>query len=284
MTEIAQIAHQNTDDVILKTPSSVLDKDTEEKFRARRWSFTLNNYTEEEIAHITHQNDCKWCIGMEEGEEGTKHLQGYVEIPNAKAFKTMKKRIGERAHIAPAIKSRQANLNYCRKDGCMLIDDFPIVKKYTGDDLPKKEDLFEWQKIILNIISEKPDDRVIYWFYEPIGSSGKSKFGKYLAFHHKNVCLTTATKSADILTAVSEEYNTYILDFPRTLGGDYCPFTAIEQLKNGFITDSKLKKQSRILMFDPPHIIIFSNYPPELKKLSIDRWRVYNIYHNRWEH
>lgn len=279
----AQIAQERTEPVILKTPGSVLETDANLGFRSRRWSFTLNNYTTEETAHIAQYFEHCWCVGMEVGEEGTPHLQGYVEIPNPKALTSLKRIVGERAHLEPAYKHRTANLQYCRKGGNMLRDDFPTLKKYCGEDLPKKEDLFDWQLTILKILDEKPNNREVYWFYEDTGNTGKSMFGKYLCYHKKNVCLLTCTKSADILTAVDEQYDTYILDFPRTLGVDYCPYTAIEQLKNGFITDAKLKKKARIMMFDPPHVIIFSNHKPELSKLSRDRWRVYNIHTGIWE-
>lgn len=252
--------------------------------RSRKWSFTLNNFTEEEITqlHSTFQN-CKIIFGEETGESGTPHLQGYLEFTDAKTMTSVKKILGtDRVHLEPAKKNRQANINYCSKEGNVLRDDFSTT--YTGRDLPKKNDLYPWQTDILALISETPDDRSIHWFYEPHGNSGKSKFGKYLCFHCPNVCLTTATKSNDILTCVEEQYDTYILDFPRTLGSDYCPYTALEQLKNGFITDAKLKKKARRLLFNPPHVIVFSNYPPDKSKLSMDRWKIFNIYTNTWEH
>ena len=128
----------------------------------------------------------------------------------------------------------------------MIWNDWPEFEDeiipYTGEDLPKLEDLYEWQQDLLARIQTKPDDRHVYWYYEPTGTMGKTKFGKYLTYHHKKVRMITATKSADILTCVHMRYNTYILDFPRTLGPEFCPFAAIEQVKNGFITDSKLKK------------------------------------------
>jgi len=281
--EITQITHENTESVILNNMDSVVPPGTEENFRSRRWSFTLNNYTEEEITHITHYNDHMWCVGVEVGENGTPHLQGYIEIPNGKTLKTMKKIIGNRAHLEPAIKHKEANLIYCRKNGNMLRDDFPCIKKYCGEDLPKKNELYDWQLIILDILKQKPEHRKIYWFYEEKGNAGKSMFGKYLCYHNKNIIMSTCTKSADILTMVDEQYDTYIFDFPRTLGPNYCPYTAFEQLKNGYVTEAKLKKKARKIMMNPPHVIVFSNYGPDWTKLSFDKWKVYNIFNKKWE-
>lgn len=278
---MAQMAQDGTTAVILKDKAVVLQSHAEEKFRSRRWSFTLNNYTENEMAQMTQFSE-KIVCGKEMGENGTPHLQGYIELKNPRTLSGLKKQLNiPRIHLEPSYKNRQANINYCVKENEIIRNDFGKV--YKGNDLPKEDDLYDWQKYIVELIKKRADDRHVYWFYEEYGNSGKSKFGKYLCFHNKNVCLTTATKSADILTAVNECYDTYILDFPRTLGQDYCPYTAIEQLKNGFITDSKLKKESRILMFDPPHVIIFSNNPPDRSKLSKDRWCVFNIHTNLWE-
>lgn len=277
---MAQMAQQNTDAVILKNRASDLNTDAEQKFRSRNWSFTLNNYTEKHVEKIMAQNIGKIIVGKETGNSGTKHLQGYLELTNPRTLTGLKKALEiNEIHLEPSYKNRHANMNYCLKDNDILRNDFGLI--YTGQDLPKLDDLYDWQKLILSIIDKPPDDRYVYWFYEPVGNSGKSKFGKYLAFHHK-VSLLTATKSADILTAVDDKFTTYVLDFPRHME-QYFPYNAMEQLKNGFITDSKLKKSARTVMFNPPHVICFSNTLPDTTKLSRDRWQIYNIYLNQWE-
>lgn len=260
-------------------------EDASERFRSRRWSITVNNYTESDLELLAQWkiNNFKCVAGLEDGKEcNTPHVQGYIEFPNPRTFKGLKREFPNQWHFEPSYKNRQANINYCTKECNVFVNSWEY-EIYAGDDLPKSSQLYDWQKDLIEKINNKPDPRCIYWYYEPHGNSGKSTFGKYLAFHYNNVCLTTATKSADILTCVDTQYNCYVLDFPRTLGSDFAPFTAIEQLKNGFITDSKLKKQSRMIMFNPPHVIIFSNYFPKVEKLSRDRWRIFNIYTKVWE-
>lgn len=278
-----QMEQDGTASVILKDEAVQHNANTEEKFKSRNWIIVLNNYTETELEQLNGTELGKIVIGKEVGENGTPHLQCYIQLKNPRTLTGLKKALGlNRAHLEPCYKNNIANINYCSKDKNIVRNDFGGLI-YTGEDLPKECDLFNWQKELLNIIDSKPDDRTIYWFHEKLGRSGKTKFGKYCCFHHKNVCMTTATKSADILTAVQTHYNTYILDFPRSLGPEFCPYNALEQLKNGFITDSKLKKESRILMFDPPHVIVFSNEPPTKSKLSMDRWKIYDIYLNKWD-
>lgn len=277
-----QMEQSGTDGVILENKPSVLPTNAEEKFKSRNWSFTLNNYTEKEMEQMEHFSNCLMVFGKETGEQDTPHLQGYLELKNPRTLSGLKKALGiNRIHLEPSYKNRYANVKYCTKQDAIVRNDFG--ETYIGKDLPKLEDLYEWQLYILDLIEKEPDDRHIYWFYEPHGRGGKTKFGKYLCFHHPQVCLLTCTKSADILTVVDPKFKTYVLDFPRSLGPDFCPYNGIEQLKNGFVSDSKLKKQARLLMFNPPHVIIFSNEPPNRTKLSADRWQVYNIHTNTWE-
>lgn len=84
--------------------------------RARSYVFTLNNYKDEDIEHLK-AADCKYLVfGKEVGEQGTNHLQGTIQYKNAKVFSTVKKDVGERAHIE-ICKSLLDSVKYCKKDG-----------------------------------------------------------------------------------------------------------------------------------------------------------------------
>nr|QXP07586.1 MAG: replication associated protein [Arizlama virus] len=86
--------------------------------KARRWTFTLNNWTEDELRKCFTNPDCKYMIyGFEVGTEGTPHLQGYVEWANAIGFKRVKRCLSERSHIEKAIYPAEYNIKYCSKDG-----------------------------------------------------------------------------------------------------------------------------------------------------------------------
>ena len=61
--------------------------------RAKRlnWCFTLNNYNEEDIKMFD-DLECQYLIyGKEKGENGTEHLQGYVQLSSKKRLPGMKK-------------------------------------------------------------------------------------------------------------------------------------------------------------------------------------------------
>lgn len=84
--------------------------------RFRRYCFTVNNYTEQDISDVN-SLECLYLVyGFETGEQGTIHMQGYVVFKNPMAFETLKKKI-PRAHIEVALKGHEANIRYCKKDG-----------------------------------------------------------------------------------------------------------------------------------------------------------------------
>lgn len=242
--------------------------------RARRWVGTLNNWNDDEYVTLSHDLQIKnynFIIGKEVGEQGTPHLQIYIESKNAIRFETLKN-LCPRAHWEPAKGDRESNLTYCSKEGDFQTN---IVLKAPLKVL-KESQLYPWQKEIEDLIQIEPDDRTIHWYWDPDGCKGKTQLIKYLCSKYKSATFSCATKSADILTIADPDYEVYLLNFTRTQEG-FAPYTALEQLKDGLISDSKLKKESRQIIMNSPHVICFANWPPNEDALSRDRWRIVRI-------
>jgi len=93
--------------------------------KAKRWCFTLNNYTtedEQRLQQTLTENNCNFAVvGREVGESGTPHLQGYVNYRNKKHFSTVKKDLGDKSHIEKAKGTDQDNDNYCGKESQLLL-------------------------------------------------------------------------------------------------------------------------------------------------------------------
>lgn len=75
--------------------------------QSKAWCFTLNNYTEEEKAFIDSMDDEKKrdesgisyiIYGIEIGESGTRHLQGYIEFSKRIRLSGCRKLL-QRAHF-----------------------------------------------------------------------------------------------------------------------------------------------------------------------------------------
>lgn len=78
--------------------------------------FTLNNYTEED-KNLLKQVKCKYiCIRYEKGEEGTPHIQGFIQFEN-KIRLTGLKKIHKKAHWEFMRGTTDQAINYCKKDG-----------------------------------------------------------------------------------------------------------------------------------------------------------------------
>ena len=84
-------------------------------------------------------------------------------------------------------------------------------------------------------------------------------------------------KKADIINLVfnndMDTCNTIIWDIPR-VNRNAVSYAAIEAIKNGLVCNTKY--ETGVKVFNPPHIIIFANFPPDLDEdnLSKDRWMI----------
>lgn len=87
----------------------------------RRFCFTLNNYTTEDVAKCEKfiNENCKYGIfGRETAPNtGTIHLQGFCSLVKPMRFTTIKKQINNTLHIEKARGSDADNQIYCRKSG-----------------------------------------------------------------------------------------------------------------------------------------------------------------------
>jgi len=251
--------------------------------KSRRWALTLNNWNETQYTHIKQSfSNYLWIIGKEISESGTPHLQIYIEAKNAISFKTLKN-ICSGFHIEKAIAKRQNNLIYCSKGGNFETNFETIVTppvQLIKDPLEGKN-LYPFQQRIIDEIQEEPNDRKILWIHEGRGNVGKTSLAKHLCVKYPNEVLFVNGKASDIKYAVTSFINNKknnlkvcLFHFTRTME-DYISYSAIEEIKDGIFFSSKYESQTCI--FNTPHIICLSNFPPEVNKLSIDRWEIIEI-------
>ncbi|QSX73453.1 replication-associated protein [Wolvfec circovius] len=90
----------------------------------RRWCFTINNWTGEELESIKQSTKdiAKYlCIGKEVGKNGTPHLQGYISFKQKKRMLSVKALSGfSRAHLEAAKGTEKEASDYCKKGGDYL--------------------------------------------------------------------------------------------------------------------------------------------------------------------
>lgn len=86
--------------------------------QAKNWCFTLNNYTDEDVARIQGLgSQVDYLIaGREVGENGTPHLQGFVSFCTRKRLAQAKATLGSNPHLE-VCRNIDASIEYCKKDG-----------------------------------------------------------------------------------------------------------------------------------------------------------------------
>lgn len=88
---------------------------------SKNWCFTLNNWTEPELQHISDYASSNVTVvylvaGREIGDSGTPHLQGFVCFSGRKALAQVRSEISARAHFEPSRGTPEEASTYCKKD------------------------------------------------------------------------------------------------------------------------------------------------------------------------
>lgn len=90
--------------------------------KARNYCFTINNPSEgDRLDRFSDEDNrtvaqVRYIVGqMEKGENGTTHIQGYVQFLNAIGVRTACRRLGGRAHIEIARGTPKQASDYCKK-------------------------------------------------------------------------------------------------------------------------------------------------------------------------
>lgn len=249
------------------------NKSTADKFRSRKYVFTINNYNMTQKTQLSKlcQKSKNYIFGEEVGDAGTPHLQGYIEFKNPVYRNSLKNAIGGEFYIDGAKGDWKDNLNYCSKDGKFETN----MEIYNGPVI----ELNTWEKYILSIIDEPPDDRSIYWFWEPDGCQGKTTFQKWLFFNREGV-VTLGGKASDMKNAIinyleknKKHPKIVLINIPKSV--EHLSYTGIEEIKDMYFFSGKY--EGGMICGPNPHLLVFANIEPDYGKMSEDRWKVKNL-------
>ena len=159
--------------------------------------------------------------------------------------------------------------------------------------------LYPWQTSICEELApENAGGRTVYWVYTYVGAIGKSYLVDYLVMHGalkvKRADEAQALKAAStrILDANQDTYNEpnerdvglmlfyenpiVVIDLGRVESNMANPalYRMIESLQSGTLPSIK---GEAVAWPAPVKIIVFANKPPDITKLSPDRWAVYTV-------
>jgi len=267
--KVSQVSQGENGNIDSFSPTSTIDSVSKNQLYV--YDFVINNYTQEQVSQLKSflPSICKKALfGLEVGESGTPHIQGYINLKKKERMTALVKMSGFKGASFRPARNEEALIKYCQKDNCEFTLGFPKPIKII-------QELRPWQKTIEDICLGEPDDRTIFWFWESNGGIGKSAFIKYMIVKYKSL-LCQGGKHSDIINLVfntnMDEATTMFFDIPRAHKG-HISYSAMECIKNGMVCNTKY--ETGVKVFNPPHIIVFANFPPENpENLSYDRWNI----------
>lgn len=134
------------------------------KARVTRWCFTLNNYTVAEFEHLK-SIDCKYVVlGEEVGQQGTKHIQGFIIFNEKRRFSAAKQLLGGRVHLEPARGSNAQAAAYCKKENKFF------ERGVCPESNPGTREKIRWDEVrkaaVAGDLSSVPDDVFIRNYFQ----------------------------------------------------------------------------------------------------------------------
>lgn len=274
----------------------------------RGWILTINNPTEEIIDTIDNlEESVKDLIGQHErGEQGTLHIQLFINWKSPRTFNSMKN-LFPSAHIEVAENSIKSAKYCCKEDTwenelpAWYIVNSPMIKKALENDGTMEQgtestliakdcsdpmdglELRDWQLKLLEKIEEEPNKREVIWYYDPVGGNGKTTLAKHLMLTRKDTILCTgSTKDSKFIVAewmkhtqCNRSPRVIMYDVARCQDSEKVSYQTIEDLKNGLFLSTKY--ECKTVVYNTPHMIVFSNQLPNLDKLSMDRWNIIHL-------
>lgn len=222
----------------------------------------------------------EWIIGEEVGEEGTPHLQGYVEFPT-KVRPIGYKGFPKEIHWEAARGDRDANVKYCSKESayrCTKALKPKISMEIEESDIIARDALPQWaQETVDRLANCLPDkrDRTIYWYWSTQGQMYKTELARYLVYWHDAIVIQGGRRHV-LANAYKNPAPIYILLVPRTDEG-FVSYASIELLKDSLYMSAFGTEATGPVNRKKPWVLVMANFAPNMTTLSTDRWIITNV-------
>ncbi len=293
-----QLNNRNGGPHNLGTPSSIgPDKDECVPLRASNtqaevtgharvwWKIVIGKYNgvkECAISAMFSKYGKKWVFQEEKSDDGYEHFQCLVawrkKVRKLYLLKTISARLNTPMVNISLNPSDEEFRVYCSKletrvDGPWSFG-FPDIPTEPLDIL-KYEDLYRWQKEVWDRVNEKPDNRKVFWYFDPEGFAGKTQLCKSLVYYHD--AFIFGGKCRDIASRVCQMPGSpklCVMNVSRT-HEKFVSYEALEQLKDGILQSGKYEGGQKI--FNSPHVIVMANFEPDWNAMTKDRWAVFKL-------
>ena len=226
----------------------------------------------------------KWTFQQEEcPSSGNAHFQGRFSLK-------LKKRINEikkdelKFHFSITSKDNKDNDFYVTKEESRIGGPWSDSDEevYIPRQIREITKLYSWQNHIIDNASVW-DVRSINVIIDKVGNIGKSTLVNYMRAYRLGRRIPPVNDFRDMMRMVMDMPTSklYLIDMPRSLSksGLMGLYSAIEEVKNGYAFDDRYHFKEKI--FDCPNIWIFTNQEPDENLLSQDRWKLWEINHDK---
>nr|QEL50687.1 replication initiator protein [Cotton leaf curl Gezira alphasatellite] len=280
--------------------------------QSKWWCFTIFflSSTAPDLVPLFENTAVSYACWQEEESPTTKrrHLQGYLQCKGNRTLAQVKSLFGE---LNPHLEKQRARKTDEARDYCMkeetrvsgpfefgeycpsgshkrrqrdavvrspvrMAEENPSVYRRVKAKIAEEEiqisNLKSWQLRLKQLLARDPDDRTIFWVYGPDGGEGKSTFARDL--FRSGTWFYTRGGSAD---NVSYQYigclgNNIVFDIPRDKK-DYLQYSLIEMFKDRLVVSNKYEPLMAP-MISCIHVVVMSNFLPDMEKISSDRVHV----------
>lgn len=281
----------------------------------KNWCFTLNNYTSDETNYIESllPSPVKYlCFGKEVGEQGTPHLQGYLQLEKKLRLSGVKKLI-PRAHWEPAKGNLEQNKVYCSKEkdfyefghavAAGKRNDLESAKEAIRSGATMKElreshseVVAKYPRFIRDYFADQKEDPDIPnhplsdWqakLYADLKREPDDREIIFVVDPEGNKGKTWFIKyylklhdRAQVLSMGKQADMAYALDPDiRVLfinctrtQAEYMNYSLLEAVKDGLVFSSKY--ESRLVKLNKVHVVVMTNTCPDMNALSADRYKL----------
>ena len=246
----------------------------------------------EQVMNVVKQLFKKWKFQKERGDSGYLHYQGRGSLWKKRRATELNKLLQQLnvqdMHVSPTVTE---NINGdafyvlkidTRVEGPWSDQDMENYIPYQYRGLMDK--LYPYQQTIWDSGDER-NSRTINYILCLNGNIGKSTIAALCDLYKRGLDLPPVNDSEKLIYSVcdilmaKQERNPKIVfvDMPRAmdkkkLGGMY---TAIEQIKKGKVFD--LRYTYKEWWFDSPQVWVFGNHEPDLRLMSMDRWKIWTV-------
>lgn len=285
---------------------------------ARRYCFTLNNPLSSEHPTLENVQYSRYIVyQLEQGSQGTPHLQGYIELDRPCRLTQIKRSL-PRAHFEIARGNSESNIRYCSKEPRI---GETVVLGQPGGSQGKRNDIHDYVTAVrrgsteAELLSELPGPSARYprlrqsiiladrsrpplrlellrdWQQEVMTIFNSNPHPRKIVWiwdEEGGIGKTAfakhivATQDAFYVTGGKHADILFAYSLQKTIVFDL-PRGYKDKIPYGVLESFKngvvfsSKYESRTLFFDTPHVIVFANYPPVRSELSADRWDVRNV-------